>query len=374
MKVAIDKKELIRIKDLPSPKSGTMPILNNYLFSANDDGIKVTATDLEVTAVLWLKAKVEEQGNVLVDAKTIKSIIATLGEGEISLKFHDKLTIKQGRARFNLDVHDTTSYPSTLLEINGDNIVIGTDKLKLLGTTVGSTVLGEISRPIFNGMKVTIENEKIVAVSTDGKRITELTLPLVGNTANVSAVFTPAILNTFLRLNADEQVEMTLDDNGRRVMFISKDVTVFGRQVSGRYPDYKAVMDIAFSETIRFNNNELRQAVKQISTVVNPDLPRVEFSYTEQGLVVSSQEPESGAGEVTLQPISRTGTEPFAFTVNCYYLLHYLNSVETEVVEFQHREIDGVTNAQMLILPYPEPKDYGIKNLLMPLRMNKKEK
>jgi DNA polymerase III sliding clamp (beta) subunit (PCNA family) len=56
MEITIPKSELSKLLHITlaiAEKKSTMPILGNLLLSSDDKSFKVTASDLEITAVAW---------------------------------------------------------------------------------------------------------------------------------------------------------------------------------------------------------------------------------------------------------------------------------------------------------------------------------
>ena len=72
MEITIPKSELSKILHLTlaiAEKKSTMPILGNLLLSAEDKTLRITASDIEVTAVASAAASVKKKGAITVAAK-----------------------------------------------------------------------------------------------------------------------------------------------------------------------------------------------------------------------------------------------------------------------------------------------------------------
>ncbi len=81
----------------------TIPILGNFLLSANNQRLSVTATDLTICATSTVDADIEEEGEICIDAKLMTDIAKKAGNSEISISLEGgKLIVKSGRSRFSL--------------------------------------------------------------------------------------------------------------------------------------------------------------------------------------------------------------------------------------------------------------------------------
>ena len=92
----------------------TLPILSNILFEATDQGLRLSATDLEVGIRTWIKADVIKTGSITIPAKILSDFIKTLSDDrEIDLDVLEgaKVKIKSGRDRLNITGLPRADYP-----------------------------------------------------------------------------------------------------------------------------------------------------------------------------------------------------------------------------------------------------------------------
>ena len=65
----------------------TLPILNNILVSATDQGLVLTATNLEIGIRKLVPAEISEEGSTTVPARLLTDFVSTLPDQELSLTF-----------------------------------------------------------------------------------------------------------------------------------------------------------------------------------------------------------------------------------------------------------------------------------------------
>ena len=107
MKVVCEKEKIL--KGINSVINGvasktTMPILEGILIQTNDNELKLTSYDLEIGIEYILEAKIEEQGNTVVNAIMFSEIIRKLPNTDIKLTVNENnlLEIECGGSLYKL--------------------------------------------------------------------------------------------------------------------------------------------------------------------------------------------------------------------------------------------------------------------------------
>ena len=82
MKINSNKENLLKglqtIQSSVSSKTGTIPILQNFLMETKDKGLKIVFTDLEMAIKHFVKVEVEKEGSITVPMKKFSEIIHAL--------------------------------------------------------------------------------------------------------------------------------------------------------------------------------------------------------------------------------------------------------------------------------------------------------
>src|SRR3989338_5562485 len=117
LKVNLLKSDLFRGIQTVSPAistRSTLPILGNILFEGTDQGLRLSATDLEVGIRTWVKADVVTKGAMTIPAKIAADFLRTLEDDrEIKLEVNEnnKVDFKSGRDRLSVTGLPRTDYP-----------------------------------------------------------------------------------------------------------------------------------------------------------------------------------------------------------------------------------------------------------------------
>src|SRR5512138_525383 len=107
MDFVIPKSDLVRELQTVTgvvDKRSTNPILANLLLEAGDGGLKVGASDLEVTIRGTSAATVVKPGGILLPAAKLHEIARSLPESEVQVKLLDRnqVAISCERSRFRI--------------------------------------------------------------------------------------------------------------------------------------------------------------------------------------------------------------------------------------------------------------------------------
>src|SRR5438552_3946015 len=91
----------------------TLPITNNVLLATDQGRLKLAATNLEIAIVVWIGAKVDEEGSITVPARILTEFVNSLPADRIDLKLQAKtksLELKCARFQARLGGMDADDF------------------------------------------------------------------------------------------------------------------------------------------------------------------------------------------------------------------------------------------------------------------------
>lgn len=153
-------------------KRATIPILSHFLLEADGFELRITATDLEITARAACQAKMRTKGAAVIPGLRFLEIIRCAENGEIrccGLENHS-MQITYGRSCFKLvglaksDFPQSPSVPEPMAKVNAG----------VLADCIGKTsfaVSEEESRCVLNGALLKLKPDGLTMVATDGHRL-----------------------------------------------------------------------------------------------------------------------------------------------------------------------------------------------------------
>src|SRR5579863_1196517 len=117
MRCMVQKRELLtalqRVQGV-AEKRNTMPILSHILIEAENKGIRILATDLEVGIQGLYPADVAEGGRVALSARKLLEIVRELPVEEIHISSDENhwVTLESGKSRFRITGLSADDFPS----------------------------------------------------------------------------------------------------------------------------------------------------------------------------------------------------------------------------------------------------------------------
>jgi DNA polymerase III subunit beta len=159
------------------PGRMTDPVLSGLLITADAGGVVLAANDRERAARVRCPALAHTEGRVLVPAKPLAETLRALVEPEVRLVVEgSRLAIRVPGARYALplldaDVHPGVPWPPARV---GE---VDAGPLADLLTTVAATASRDDALPLYTGVRIRSEGDRLVLLATDRFRMAVASLP-----------------------------------------------------------------------------------------------------------------------------------------------------------------------------------------------------
>lgn len=371
MKFSIEKQDLqANIQSLYNivPSKNTMPILTNYLIEADNqnDTLKFTATDLEITVVVEFTGNIIEGGKVAVSARNFNEIINSLPDTTINFfEEEDTLKIHCKRSQFSLLCAESSQFPLIPSIQMESTLSVDAPMFKKMIDNTHFAVSTEINRPIFTGIYWKISQSDQLMVATDGKKIAEFRIQneIEINETVDQIIPTKGLL--FLDKVIDDenpQIDVLIESN--RVMFAYGNYTIFTHIIEGRFPDYTKAIPVANTNELVIDKNSLKEAVKRVSLLASEETFKVKFEISNSGLIISSAKREEGEAVEKIDSFEYQGDD-LTIAFNYRYLNSIINVIESPKMKIKM----GKSNEPALFFNEENSETYSARFLLMPLRL-----
>jgi DNA polymerase-3 subunit beta len=322
-----------------SPRT-TLPILNNVLLETSPEGLKLTATNLEIGIVNHVAAEIATEGSVTLPAKILTEFVAQLHDDKLDMELDtatQTLTVRCG------PYHDVkikgigaNEFPPLPAREEGLKLVI--DQAALL-PAIEQTVVAASSddgRPVLTGVLSQLDGEKLTLAATDGHRLAVKVIKATSEgdagEEGTNAVIIPARALTELSrvLKGDGTVEMWLGRSRNHVFFTVPGVEVMSRLIEGTYPNYSQVIPEQSNTTITVSTKDLHERTRGVSIFAR-DSANVVRIKTEAGEIsISANTSEVGSSEASVSAEIEGADIQIAF--NSRYLLDVLGLVGSDKV------------------------------------------
>jgi DNA polymerase-3 subunit beta len=290
--------------------------------SADENGLRFTATDLEIgieTLVPTLIAdeeivQVKEAGAIVLSARFFGEIVRKLpGKTvEIEVKQNYLTIIRSGKTEYNLHGLDHEEFPR-LPQVAGNQVFsMQSDIFKDMIKQTALAVSSEEIRPVLTGVLFTLKNGSLKFVATDSHRLaTRESIVEAPPELEFTNVIVPGkSLNELGRLLADDDslVDVVVADN--QVLVKMGHTQFYTRLIDGQYPDISRIIPTTFKTGLTVNTKELQGAVERASLVAREsDNNVVRFNIKHDRLEITSNSPDAGKMSEPIDEVQVSGDE-----------------------------------------------------------------
>jgi DNA polymerase III subunit beta len=173
------------------------PVLSGLLITASDTGVSLAANDRERAAVVSRDAVVHSEGQVLVPAKPFADTLRALEQEQVRLVVEGpKLAIRAPGARFALPLLDADVHPGVGSPPAAAGVVDGPLFASALSTVVLAASRDD-ALPMFTGVRIRSEGDRLIMVATDRYQMAVASLPWSGSA--VDALVPASLLGELAR-------------------------------------------------------------------------------------------------------------------------------------------------------------------------------
>ena len=342
----------------------SMPILATALIAADEDGLTLSGTDLELAVRVHCDADIREGGSAAMPARKLYDYLGAIAAGaEVTIDLDEpggwaKATCAKTRVKVPTlkaeDWPDLPTAPAVAFSIDRD-------VLKGLIRRVGFAMDTTDSGFNLNGAALQTRGESLCLVATDSHRIAE---SMASITAPVCSIFIPAPAIGQLRQlceKGDDPVEISENDNH---IFASSDRTlIICRKVAVKFPDYERIFSKAIRNPTIVNRLELRDALAAAG-VFSEQETRIDSAHkvvlTFKGAELTVQSTSAMTGEAETC-IAFTGeARELVVGMNARFILDFLDAVDSEEIEIRTDTPNGP-------MEFNVPGDASYRYIAMPM-------
>lgn len=368
MKLEIDKKDLLGLIGKTQnivEKRNTMPILINVLLEADQNTLKVFATDLEVSLTDQVKVQVHQTGKVAVSAKSLFDIAKELSEGPITLikKENNWLEIKQGKYTSKIVGISSEEYPIFPTYNSQGFISIDAQVLKEMIDKTIYSVSNDETRYHLNGVFFELSPQGgIKMVATDGHRMSLVNKPL----SEIKVAATQGVIIPRKGLHEIKKILEGIEGNvdiaieGSQFVLKHSSTILMIRLIEGKYPNYQQFIPPNLPQKVMIERESFLTSLKRVSLLANAKSKAVLLNLSNGKMEISSNNPELGDAKEEIEVEYKGADLKIGF--NAKYMTDILTSMEQDKIDFELN--DHISPG--LIRPH---NDMSYTCVVMPMRI-----
>jgi DNA polymerase-3 subunit beta len=354
-------------------KKPAMPALGTLLFTATADALRVAATDLYLAISGTTPAEVTEPGSVALPAKDLFERVRAMPEGILQLSAtpdgHAVLKTLSSPRRYTLNGIPAVDFPQIPVPSAGaPSLTLPPDVLATLIARTHFSVSSDETRPHVNSGLLECAGETVRLVSTDGHRLSKMTIHVPGGSASTTMLIPLKALNELRRLADDARAEssptpVTITQSGPSAFFSVANMLFSVKLVDAQFPPYDQVIPASSNSLLRASRQAFTDALRAISLAASDRTGGIKLTVTEGTLRITSESPESGNAYDEV-PVDYAGPE-FTIGFNAKYFLDVLGVLDCEEV------LLGLTGEldPAVLRPADEPAGQAYVAVVMPMRI-----
>ncbi len=330
MDFAIEKAQLLKELALTQgvvERKATIPILSNLLLEVGEEGLTISATDLELGVCCHCPAKVTSPGSGTVPAKRLIEIVRSLPEAEVHFKGLENhwVQVTCQRSSFKLVGMARDNFP-TLPALPP---ALATLPANVFATAIQKTVFAisnEESRYTLNGGLLLLKPASVTMVATDGHRLAliERDIELAGVKNELRLLIPKKAMGELMRLLSDGEAELpvSISKDESHLFFSVGQRLLICRMLTGQnFPNYEAVLPRENNRVVELDKEAISAAVRRVALLADERSRAVRMHLENGQLEISSSSGEYGEAREVLDTSYQDQTMQIGF--NYQYLLDF---------------------------------------------------
>jgi DNA polymerase-3 subunit beta len=341
----------------------TLPILSGIHITAAGSSLTLQATDLEVSIKTACEARVDESGVTVVPGKILTDIVRSLPDAAVTIEATTtgSASVSCGQSAFSLKTLAADDYPKFPDVTPAEAIELPTSTFTTMVHQVAKAVSRDETRPILTGVLMVTEPGTLRMAATDSYRLCVRELPVPGLLTEMEVVVPGKALEDASKLAAAVET-FTFGVSENQVIFTFGQTTFISRRIEGTFPNYKQLIPKEHTTRIVIDRNELFEAVKRVSVMVQHNTPlRLKADIATHTLTLSASTQGLGDAAEDIQVTPEGEDVEIAF--NHGYLVDGVAVMDCETVAIE------VTSPLKPGVLKPSDDDDFIY-LLMPVRLS----
>lgn len=358
------------------PSKSPMPILTGIKLEVTDSDLYMTSSNTDISVETYINdssLEIVKPGKTVVPGRFFIDIVHKINSKKINLCLvEDKiLVIKADRGEYKLHIMDPLDYPNIDFVCLENPLTIHSDRIKsIIKQTSFATATSE-KKPILTGVHFKLNDGKLTAVATDSFRLSQ-TIVDIDDYNPLDITVPKKALEELAKVldNYNDKISLYFSNNKLLVKF--KNILFQTRLLDGNYPDTSRLIPPTYPIVIKFNKDELLEAVERVSLLSPRDkVTDREITYSiikltvtkDHCVEISTTNSSIGDAYEELIPTDTQIAGPITIGFSSRYLVEALRSFDSTEIAL---------NCSEGIRPFviTGEKDLNLTQLILPVRMD----
>lgn len=338
-----------------SSKLVSSSALQGVCLMGEENLIHLYSTNLNYFYHSIIKLEGKHSFKIIIEPKKISEFLGLVSASKIDIEIKDKqIIIEAEKTKAEFPLFDPKEFPFPPKVVGDPQKIKSSFLTKNLPLLLFSSSQDE-TRPVLTGIDFVSEEDGLKIVSTDGFRLSLLSLK---KDVNFPSMIVPSsFLSELIRLIDGDEVSFNYSQEEKILAFHTKEHDLYTRLIDGDYPPFNKVIPQDKKTTITLDREDFLRNVKLVSIFAR-EFSNVVILKTDKNEI--SLSPKTGGTEanITHQEAQITGEEQ-KIAFNYKFLIDYLNNSDSKKISIDLLRGDapavfkseGVDNLIHIIMP-----------------------
>lgn len=338
----------------------TIPELAYVLIETEMGGLKLTATDLDVTLRSSCPAEISTPGSMLLPARRLAELSKLLSDDtviHITAGTKGDSRIKAGDYDGRMQVLDPKGFP--------DISDLPTSAVTMFKNKALAEVLSQVAPCIkadnryqTDGVNLAVDAGKATGVATDGHRL-GMSVTDVDPTSPASNVIIPSKALAGLQSLLSDDGECSFVGGENHLFFSAGDRLLMTRVIEGKFPDYQRMIPKNNDTVAVVDRDKFVQALRRVAVIKTDETESVRVRIEKDAIVISAV--GVAVGDATERVLANVTGEPVEAAYRLQYLMDFLGGASPGNVSLEMKSDkmpgllvqlgDGPTKYKMVVMP-----------------------
>ncbi|MDR2629246.1 MAG: DNA polymerase III subunit beta [Puniceicoccales bacterium] len=325
-----------------------IPVLSNVLLDCADGGLKITATNLDISIHCQVKAEAEREGKITLPAKKLAAIVRSLpGDTVVAELVGTTVKISSGRSNFQIMGLSADDFPTTGEPNLSNKTQLQQAEMAKMLKNVSFAQSNDDNRFILNSVYFCFDQNKLTFAATDGRRLSLVSKEIAENTENPKGVIIPSktIREIERLLGQGEEVAFLFDS--RQIVFLIAvdkenkdglmgDIKVVSKIVEGNYPNFRQIIPQGAESRVKLDRQLTLECIQRVAIVANDQKNLVKLHFENNTLEISAESQEYGNAHEKIAIVYEG--KPIEIAFNYMFICDPLKVLTQDEVFFEFKD------------------------------------
>mgnify|MGYP000275912708 CR=1 FL=1 len=347
-------------------KRSTLPILSNILLDVKSSQLSITATDLDLIFIHYLKnIEILEEGKTTTTSSIMYDIVRKFSSGKkINLTLNDsnKLHLESEKSNFNLNCISASEFPITDENFNQNEFSIKSKQLLKLLNKCKFSVSNDETRHYLSGIflhQTQIEDKIfLTAAATDSHRMSISNLRLNEKVEFESVILPKKTIFQLCSLLEDYEGDVKISNIKSKIKFELNNSILISKLIDGKFPNYVQVIPKNNQKKLETDLKLFLDSVDRVASVSLDKKDGVKFNLSKDTLNLSVNNANSGDGKESLNVKFDHDLE---ISFNSRYLIDVASQLDGDKIEIFFNDMGSPALIK-------DPSDFDSIYVIMPMK------